>query len=274
MIIWLASYPKSGNTWVRAFIASYIYSNNDFKFEDLANIETFPSLNEISFLRKKFGNYKFTDMASYWHFFQTEIIKKKKINFLKTHNALITIKNFAFTDIVKTLGLIYIIRDPRDIIISYSNHLNLSYEETFKRMKDLNTVEKTNDQLDRTLLSSWSNHYNSWKYFPSNKLIVRYEDLVTNPLLSFSKIIKYLNKLYELPISDEKIQSSIQNVEFKKLKKLEEKKGFSENPNYNKGKFFFREGKINQWKEILSKDLLKQIDEEFESEMVENNYLS
>ena len=204
-------------------------------------------------------------------FFKLKLLKKK-INFLKTHNALITIKNFAFTDIVKTLGLIYIIRDPRDIIISYSNHLNLSYEETFKRMKDLNTVEKTNDQLDRTLLSSWSNHYNSWKYFPSNKLIVRYEDLVTNPLLSFSKIIKYLNKLYELPISDEKIQSSIQNVEFKKLKKLEEKKGFSENPNYNKGKFFFREGKINQGKEILSKDLLKQIEKEFESEMVKNNY--
>ena len=223
MIIWLASYPKSGNTWVRAFIASYIYSNNDFKFEDLANIETFPSLNEISFLRK---NLEIINLLIWLHigiFFKLKLLKKK-INFLKTHNALITIKNFAFTDIVKTLGLIYIIRDPRDIIISYSNHLNLSYEETFKRMKDLNTVEKTNDQLDRTLLSSWSNHYNSWKYFPSNKLIVRYEDLVTNPLLSFSKIIKYLNKLYELPISDEKIQSSIQNVEFKKLKNLKKKR--------------------------------------------------
>ena len=99
--------------------------------------------------------------------------------------------------------------------------------------------------------------------FSSNKLIVRYEDLVTNPLLSFSKIIKYLNKLYELPISDEKIQSSIQNVEFKKLKKLEEKKVLVKTQIIIKVNFFLGKEKINQWKEILSKDLLKQIEKEF-----------
>ena len=274
MIIWLASYPKSGNTWVRSFLASYIYAKKKFEFKDLANIETFPSSKQISFIRKKFGDYKFIDLASYWNFFQTEVNKTNNINFLKTHNALVTIKNFAFTNITNSFGLIYIIRDPRDIVVSYSHHLNLNYEETFQIIKNMNTMEKTDDLLGRTLLSNWSNHYNSWKGFPLKKLFIKYEDLVLKPLETFSEIIKYLNDLYGLPINNEKIKSSIENVKFTRLKSLEAEKGFNENPNQTSNKFFFREGKIDQWKKLLSDDLIKKIEREFQKEMIENNYLN
>ena len=98
MIIWLASYPKSGNTWVRSFLTSYINPEKKFEFEDLTKIETFPSIKQISFIRRKFGNYKFTDLASYWNFFQTETNKTNQTTFLKTHNALVTVKDFAFTN--------------------------------------------------------------------------------------------------------------------------------------------------------------------------------
>lgn len=274
MIIWLASYPKSGNTWLRSFLTSYINPKKKFEFKDLTSIETFPSIKQISFIRRKFGNYKFVDLASYWDFFQIEINKTNQTNFLKTHNALVTVKDFAFTNITNSLGLVYILRDPRDIVISYSHHLNLDYEETFLLMKNMNNMEKTNDLLDRTLLSNWSNHYNSWKNFPLKKIFIKYEDLVLDPLQTFSKVVKYLNKLYGLPVDDEKIRFSIENVKFTKLKFLEAEKGFHENPNKMKDKPFFREGKINQWKKLLPNDLVKRIETEFQKEMIENNYLN
>ena len=71
MIIWIASYPKSGNTWVRSFLSSYIFNQGKkFNFEDLEKIRAFPSDEEINFLKQKFGNYKFTHMAENWDFFQ------------------------------------------------------------------------------------------------------------------------------------------------------------------------------------------------------------
>ena len=143
MIIWIASYPKSGNTWVRCFLSSYVYSNkSNFEFDDLKNIKTFPGSNEINFLKKNFENYKFKDMASHWAIFQKQIIGNNKINFLKTHNTLCTINGHDFTNSSNSLGVIYIIRDPRDIVVSYSHHLNLSYEETFLKMIDSRAVEK------------------------------------------------------------------------------------------------------------------------------------
>ena len=148
MIIWIASYPKSGNTWLRSFLSHYLYSDkHEFNFELLKNIKTFPDQRELNFLKKKYNNkFKFLDMVNHWDFFQTEISKKKPI-FLKTHNALVTINNCPFTSNKNTLGLIYIIRDPRDVVISYSHHLAKNFEETFQIMKT-DSMEKTKDELN------------------------------------------------------------------------------------------------------------------------------
>ena len=139
-------------------------------FKDLEKIRAFPADPEINFLKKKYGPYKFVHMAEHWDYFQKNIIKKNKFTFLKTHNALVDVKNFSFTNLDNSLGLIYIIRDPRDVVISYSSHLNLSLEETTNYMTNNTLVEKTPDNFDRTLLTSWSNHYNSWKHFPFKKV--------------------------------------------------------------------------------------------------------
>jgi hypothetical protein len=275
MIIWIASYPKSGNTWVRSFLSSYVYSNkSNFEFDDLKNIKTFPGNNEINFLRRKFGNYKFIDMASHWAIFQKKIIIDKKINFLKTHNTLCTINGHDFANSSNSLGAIYIIRDPRDIVVSYSHHLNLSYEETFLKMIDSRTVEKTIDLKDRVLLGTWSNHYNAWKNFPIKKILIKYEDLINDAHLNFKRIIYYLNELYGLPIKEEGLAKSTENVHFKNLKELEKAEGFNENPNIKLNKNFFRKGRVGEWKKVLPVDLVKKIEKEFKNEMIENNYLS
>ena len=273
MIIWIASYPKSGNTWIRSFLSSYIYNQGkNFNFEDLLKIRSFPSDKEINFLKKKFGNYKFTHMAEYWDTFQKDIIKNKKNVFLKTHNAAIKIGNNIFANLDNCEGLIYVIRDPRDVILSYSSHLNLNVEKTFEIMKKEDLVEKTNDNDDRTLITSWKNHYNSWKHFPKNKILIKYEDLIDAPYETFLKLIMFLNKIINTNIDNKLIQEAINNVSFDKLQKLEDQSGFPENRSLSKNHKFFKVGKKKQWIHELDKDLLLKINKYFEKELIELNY--
>ena len=172
------------------------------------------------------------------------------------------------------MGAIYIVRDPRDIVVSYSHHLNLSYEETFLKMIDSRGVEKTIDLKDRVLLGTWSNHYNSWKHFPIKKILIKYEDLKNDTYFNFRKIIDYLNELYDLPLEEERLIKSVKNVHFNNLEKLEKAEGFNENPNINLNKNFFRKGRVGDWEKVLSASLVKKIEKEFKNEMIENNYLS
>ena len=272
MIIWIASYPKSGNTWIRSFLSHYLYSDkHEFNFELLKNIKTFPDHRELNFLRKKYNNkFKFLDMVNHWDFFQTEI-SKKETTFLKTHNALVTINNCAFTSSKNTLGLIYIIRDPRDVVISYSHHLAKNYEETFEIMK-IDSMEKTKDELNYSFLTNWSNHYKSWKAFPIDKLFLKYEDLVNNTEKELTKVIKYLNGICKIQFSHEKILESIEATNFTNLQKLENRDSFYENPKMTENQKFFRNGTTNQWKKTLSKDLINKIQKEFGQTMKENGY--
>ena len=135
MIIWLASYPKSGNTWLRSIISSLIYTENGiFDFKLLDKIGQFP-------LRKYFINYtnKFNDIneiSKYWIPAQNKINLDNQIKFLKTHNLLCTINNNSFTDKHNTLATIYVVRDPRNLVSSISNHFKESIEGSTKFLSD------------------------------------------------------------------------------------------------------------------------------------------
>ncbi len=273
MIIWIASYPKSGNTWIRSFLSSYIYNQGKkFDFDDLLKIRAFPSDREINFLKKKFGIYKFTDMAKHWEMFQKDIIKNQKYVFLKTHNAAIKIDNNVFANLNNCIGLIYIIRDPRDVVLSYSSHLNLNPEKTFEIMQREDLIEKTNDNNDRTLITSWINHYNSWKHFPKEKILIKYEDLIDTPNETFLKLIKFLNKIINTKIDNKLIEKTVNNVSFDKLQRLENQSGFPENRSLSKNHKFFKAGKKKQWIQELDKNLILKLNKYFEKELKELNY--
>ena len=263
MITWIASYPKSGNTWVRSFLTSYLSNNDDFNFKQLKKINKFPR--ENLFKELNVDNNDLENIASNWIPMQNYINLKNEITYLKTHNAMMTIGNYKFSDNDNTNGFIYLVRDPRDVLISYASHTGQTIEETFELM----IASSGRSVEDGTIMSSWSNHFNSWKNSNFPKIIIKYEDLIKNTENSFSKIINFLNKTNNLQIDREKIIKAINNTNFNKLKKLEEIDGFNE----AKENKFFRKGKIGDWQENLDAKIARRIEKEFNSEMTELGYL-
>ena len=193
MIIWIASYPKSGNTYLRSFISSYYFSKKGkFNFDLLLNILQFPSL---KFSKKNL--YSDIEASQNWIYNQNQFFGGEKINFLKTHNSLNEFKGNKFTTNDQTIGAIYIVRDPRNLISSISNHYSQTQEESFNFIINKNKMIMDDDIGGKnfgvaTVLGSWSYHYKSWansKIAPIN--IIKYEDLIKDTINSDYTIMSY-----------------------------------------------------------------------------------
>ena len=278
MIIWLASYPKSGNTWVRSLLTAYYYSKNgDFSFELLKNIGLYP--------QKKYFDIKINkpgEINSYWDISQKKIISKKKKIILKTHNSLLALNGKNFTKPEYTLGIIYIVRDPRNVITSLKNHYDLDYEQSLDFMlnekKYIYDIREKNDYSDFHFLSSWSNHYKSW--INNNlfkKMVIKYEDLEKNTYETLKNLITYINGIYQVneKIDEIKINNCIKTTRFEILKHKEKKEGFSENVYSKKTKKkidFFHLGSKNKWREIVPKKFHEKINNIFKEDLKNLKY--
>ena len=172
-----------------------------------------------------------------WITSQDIINLDNKIKFLKTHHINCKIGNDDFTNKDNTYGVIYIVRDPRNVITSILHHyLKSSYQEAkqflFDENRWLGLLKETNTKardIDLpTLIGSWKTHYNSWKVVNKNFLLIKYEELLLNPENEFKKIIEYLKNLIQINIDDQKFKRAIEACSFKSLKTIEDKEGFIE----------------------------------------------
>ena len=279
MIIWLASYPKSGNTLLRSILATYFFSEDGvFNFNHLYKIGQFPSLNlfeqaGIDILNKEeiLKNYNLAQK----HLNQQNI---KKINFLKTHSCFFSNENSSFSNKENTLGAIYIVRDPRNVVTSVAHHYQLSENEALDRMLDKNLfIGKTKTHAD-VFLSSWNLNYISWKKLKDRVLFVKYEDLINNKKETLIKVFKFFEKLGMKKTSFDiaKLDKVIETTEFEKMKKLEKKVEFTEaviDKNTQKRRTFFNLGPKNKWENILGEETLKRIETAFKNEMQDLGYL-
>ena len=277
-IIWIASYPKSGNTWMRYLLGNYFYNqNNKFDSEIISNLKKFHLDDKLLKLNKSEDDFKKNpfSVSKYWIKSQENIeILNGNIIFLKTHNALININDNEFTNSNLSLAIIHIVRDPRDVLISYSKFRNLSLNKTVEHMisKNLIYVQNKYDSSDIEIIGSWGFNYNSWKNgIPKiPRIMIKYEDLVDDCLNTFSKVIKFLSEYMKFKINIELIQSSIELSKFENLKQYEQMNTFKENQGTEK---FFRTGKYNNWKNELSKTQIKIIQDNLNLEMIELGYL-
>ena len=266
-IIWLTSYPKCGNTYLRSFLSHYIYDDyTDFSFENLKKIKKFET-KETFALANKFVNNANNYIAHSLEV-QQELIKKLPQENLiyKTHHFFGSIDGNQFTSEKYTLLFIYLIRDPREVLVSYAKHSGVSIDE----MLSIITNEKKIYRSGFQTLVSWGQNYRSWKSFnqvPS--YFVKYEDLVLNPAKIFESIIYFISRYTNIPYDQKKITQIIELITFDKLKNLEKKIGFDE----AEKSIFFRSGKVDSWKKVLNIEQIKTIEKVFEKEMKELKYI-
>ena len=140
MIIWIASYPKSGNTWVRSLISAYLYSENGiFNFNLLKKIQQFPSKTYLKYFIEDFKDIK--KVSNYWIPAQDRInLFNEGTSFFKTHSALCSLENNSFTNKANTKAAIYVVRDPRNLVTSFSHHYSYNMEESFNFIINKNNM--------------------------------------------------------------------------------------------------------------------------------------
>ena len=277
MIVWLASYPKSGNTWMRALLSCYLFEEHHKEdmdvFSKMRLIQSFPVKRAFSGIvdeeilkKNKFQAFKYFIKA------QEKINKDPKLHIIKTHNFCGAVGGDFFTNKENTIGSIYIVRDPRSVAVSYAHYANITYEKSVKLMLDENRVA-VHDQYYPEARLSWKTNLLSWLKSPSPKLLIRYEDLLKDTAGILKITIKFINQFIKnkIEIKEDKILKVIEECKFDNLKDLENTKGFKEKVN-NKNNFF-RKGEINEWSKALPINLIEELEKNFSKEMKELDYI-
>jgi len=289
-IFWLASYPKSGNTLLRIILTSLFFTENGiFNLKLLEAIRQFESTYNVYKIKDYIGKdlYKLNDLSIFYKYL-LKMQEKKYLNFkedfkfFKTHSGNFIIDNNPFTAEENIRGVIYVIRDPRDVCISWANHTGQTYEQSKDSMIDESLKirwTKGNNNLfndyniPNSFLSSWDKHVISWtsKNWKFPFLIIKFEDMVYKKEETIRVIANFFTDKYGFKFHnlDDKIINILKTTSFKNLEKEELKDGFAEAP---KGKKFFKTGTQKQWVKKLNKNQIFKLEEKFKIVMNKFNY--
>ncbi len=275
---WLASYPKSGNTWVRAFLSNFIAGLQgrdisqgvDFNF-----VYSFTASEAHTRFHSNFHGKELTSgddkmIAQYRRDVQEKIANSTdSLLFMKTHSYLGEAYGHPIFNEKYMRGALYIVRNPLDVALSWSHHLNVSIDKTIDIMNNPNAQTPTYEKLVFEKTTDWSNHVFSWtkQELPNFLMCMRYEDMLENPLKSFSSLVRFL----QLKAPKKILRQAVDNVSFRKLQQKEQVQGFSERPEYVKN--FFRKGIKGQWETELSKKQIDKIVEVHNVQMKRFGYL-
>ena len=257
-IIWLASYPKSGNTWLRAFLTNLLSGRKDpvplSEMAKLINGESSATWYR-KFLRDDFPIDDDVEVSRNRGLIQYRLAAHAQaMLFLKTHSYLGQAHGHDIFNMDATRAAIYIVRNPLDVVVSAAPHFDQTIDQTIEMMANQIMTTAPNEKQVFEKLTDWSTHVKSWTQVPSPSLLVlRYEDLLANPRKHFTKLVRFLN----IDVSARQIQQAIRNSSFKSLKSLEQKQGFAERPEHATS--FFRKGQTGQWRQNLTKAQAREI---------------
>lgn len=269
-IYWLASYPKSGNTWVRMFLNAYathfpVDLNSSFQFvmsdlrPEIYQMMSPRPLQEMS-IREQFMYHQGALINL------LKLANTKNI-YVKTHNAKAKIDEVPLIPVAISANAVYLIRDPRDVVISHAEHFNTTIDKSIEQLNSTDRAGKANFNLYHMFMS-WSNHVESWciKNREIKTLVVKYEDMLTNAEKAFKAILTQ----FDLGFDPERFKFALEQSNFKNLSQKEGETGFVEKASGDK---FFRKGKAGQWKSILSKGQIDQIESDHGKVMKTYGYI-
>ena len=296
-VLWLASYPKSGNTWVRAFIANYLVNaDSPVPINDLP--EFVKGDGPKHFYEEVLG-FPITKPLSPRETQELRLRVHKKFahesqntTIVKTHNAIAYLDDIPTINPEATEGAVYIMRNPLDVVLSYAHHYGMTHDEAIERLgSEENALGGTERQVLQ-FLGSWSQHVRSWIEAPGLKVhVMRYEDMLLEPSDSFSGLVKFL----ELPEESERREKAIEFSSFKTLAGQERSQGFIEAvPAREHAAFrgksvetvpqtarfrgenrvrFFRSGKLGAWRDQLTEEQVSRVVDDHREVMEAHGYL-
>ncbi|MFZ0427365.1 MAG: sulfotransferase domain-containing protein [Acidobacteriota bacterium] len=275
-IHWLVSYPKSGNTWMRVFLANLTgegsgpVSINELEtggiasarglFDDLTGVEASELREEeIERLRPRvYGK------------FSSELKAEGDCRFVKVHDAWTLLDDGA--PLFPSVGrVLYIIRNPLDVAVSYAHFRACPMDEIIRQMGDREAAlcqkpDRLHLQLRQRLLS-WSGHVRSWVDRSGMPLeVIRFEDMKSAPLETFERAVRFLG----LDASRERILRALEYSSFDELRGQEEAAAFRER---GRGKVFFRRGEVGAWRDELTPDQVRRILSDHQAVMARFGYL-
>jgi len=251
-LVWIASYPKSGSTWVRAFLHNYILQPQaPYDINALMDLSTGES-GAARYRRydpRPASQYSIADVQRMRPRVHRDLMDvHPNLVFVKTHNASVLVEGVPLMTPDVTAGAIYIVRDPRDIAVSYARHRGRSLDDTIAFMADPLAATGGTDDKVYERLSSWSVHVHFWTRHPHPlRHVMRYEDMIAAPETAFAELVRVLGQ--EPPA--ERLAQAVRFSAFGELQAQERAKGFIEQP-AGSAEPFFRAGRPNGWRAVLS----------------------
>jgi aryl sulfotransferase len=258
-IWWLASYPKSGNTWLRSVLVT-LTSKGSLDINDMA------SLGPMASLRAAFDDTLGVDSADLPYEHQANLrprvyeiwaAEAERPLYCKVHDAChLTPSGEPLFPPAATRGAIYVARDPRAVAVSYSHHSGRALDATIARMDSDATIDESPRGLSRVLRQRpmrWSDHVESWLAAPFPIHLVRYEDMLADPHAKFAGIAAFLG----LACDRAAIDAAVEATAFSRLREKERSAGFTEKP--WGAAAFFREGRSDGWRRVLTPEQADRI---------------
>ncbi len=271
-IIWLASYPKSGNTWMRAFLHNLL--RNPPRPAPINELDQFVYGESSTFWYRDLGTKPIIGMD--WpELMPLRMMAQQRITtmspdsvFVKTHNYLGEVHDHPLHNMNLTAGTIYVVRNPLDVAISVTHHFGVDFDGAVERMADPRATTANSERHVPEYHSTWSQHVQSWTQTPDPGLcVVRYEDLLAKPFKTFGGIARFLG----LKPPRERLQRAISFSSFKTLKNQEKTGDFKERSEHSKA--FFRSGKRDQWRDDLTPDQIRRVISDHREQMERFGYV-
>ncbi len=259
-LVWVASYPRSGNTWLRIFLHNVLRLARGESAADLDALDQYSTWDIADrwytpLLNKPPNEATKEEVAAVRPIAQRSIADSVDgLIFVKTHAALVKDRGTPAIDISRTAGAVYVVRNPLDVAVSYAKHLDLSLEKAVEILNTPRYETANGPHSVYEFYGSWSQHVLSWTRRPHRAIfVVRYEDMLAEPIHNFGRLVAHLN----IPATMEQVEEGAGLSSFARLQDIERKQGFRERPKQSAA--FFRRGGAGNWRHELPKELAARL---------------
>ncbi|MEM6932328.1 MAG: sulfotransferase domain-containing protein [Pseudomonadota bacterium] len=258
-IVWLASYPKSGNTWTRAFLINYLLDAKEpvpiNQIHRLGIGDAITKAYRMVAKGQPFNPGNIQEVIAHRPAVLRGIASNgADMNFVKSHNQNGLALGQPLVPSGLTRSAIYILRNPLDLIVSFARHYGHDMPSAIEAVRREDHVVQGDANSVTQFVGNWSGHVAGWvdcDTFPVH--VMRYEDMLSDPHETFGKLVESLG----FPLTDDRLERAIQNASFDELSKQEAKSGFVERS--ANGPRFFHTGTSGQWADTLTADEVAEI---------------